>query len=171
MEPVGSCATLVAEKLMADDVHSAALSPVTSLLLYETIIADTVNFSPEARTATPKDHHIADELQRELLSASTREKIFEALIGLRNLQFRGEKFLRREDVKSLEYYSRTTSEFRSNSPPFQVNRKYLKAIEFSEVSIRGSREYGDNYWHESEPCWACPFRTFSDCISPCYHKS
>ncbi|XP_055334385.1 exopolyphosphatase PRUNE1-like [Paramacrobiotus metropolitanus] len=61
VEPVGSCATLVAERLL-NHPDSCALTATTAYLLYETILLDTINFSPEARKATAKDRRVADEL-------------------------------------------------------------------------------------------------------------
>ncbi|GAU94621.1 hypothetical protein RvY_06359 [Ramazzottius varieornatus] len=61
IEAVGSCATLIAEKVLGWLTDKGALT-----LLYETIILDTVNFSPSAKKATAKDVDMADKLEAKL---------------------------------------------------------------------------------------------------------
>ena len=59
IEPVGSCCTLVAEKLLMVDVLD---SQITSLLL-ATILLDTVNLHPRAGRSTEKDIDVVQQLQ------------------------------------------------------------------------------------------------------------
>ncbi|XP_022656702.1 exopolyphosphatase PRUNE1-like isoform X1 [Varroa destructor] len=60
IEMVGSCATLVGEKLLAD--HRELADETITKLLLSTIIVDTVNFSKSANKATPKDEKVFKEL-------------------------------------------------------------------------------------------------------------
>jgi len=58
IELVGSCCTLVAEKLLTMDVLD---SQITSLLL-GTILLDTVNLDPRAGRSTDKDKEVVHQL-------------------------------------------------------------------------------------------------------------
>lgn len=75
VEPVGSAATLVAERLLTED--AASVEPDLAELLLGTILLDTVNLDPKALRATPKDVAIAAQL--ELICAADREQLFERL--------------------------------------------------------------------------------------------
>lgn len=59
VELVGSCSTLVAEKLLMMDVLD---SQITGLLV-GTILLDTVNLDPRAGRVTDKDKEIVEQLQ------------------------------------------------------------------------------------------------------------
>ena len=59
IELVGSCCTLVAEKLLTTD---ALDNQITSLLL-GTILLDTVNFNPRAARFLDKDREVVQQLQ------------------------------------------------------------------------------------------------------------
>lgn len=61
VEPVGSAATLVAERLLGTD--ASGVEPALAELLLGTILLDTVNFDPQAQRATPKDVAVARQLQ------------------------------------------------------------------------------------------------------------
>lgn len=65
IEPVGSCATLVAEDLINGCAGEAACEIPQSLavLLLGAILIDTVNLDPDAGRATPRDHAVADHLK------------------------------------------------------------------------------------------------------------
>lgn len=56
---MGSCSTLVAEKLLTTDVLD---SQITGLLL-GTILLDTVNLDPRAGRMTDKDKEVVQQLQ------------------------------------------------------------------------------------------------------------
>lgn len=79
------------------------LSAVTALLLYETIVLDTCNFSQDAKKVTPKDHHVAEELRRLLPSAPPCEQIFKRLVEAKAdvSKLTVEQILRK-DMKILE---------------------------------------------------------------------
>ncbi len=65
IEPVGSCATLVAEDLIhGSEKHPSPKIPGSlSALLLGAILIDTVNLDPSAGRATPRDHAAATHLQ------------------------------------------------------------------------------------------------------------
>ncbi|XP_076309342.1 uncharacterized protein LOC143224857 isoform X2 [Tachypleus tridentatus] len=75
IEMVGSCCTLVAEKLLN---ISSDLDPQIVMLLYRAILLDTACLSEEARRATPKDVQIVAKLET-FLEGVTRTEIFEKL--------------------------------------------------------------------------------------------
>ncbi|MFQ3621696.1 MAG: DHHA2 domain-containing protein [Spirochaetales bacterium] len=60
IEPVGSTCTLVAEEVFKN--AESLLSEKISLLLFGTILLDTVNLDLKAGRVTPKDTHIAQKL-------------------------------------------------------------------------------------------------------------
>ncbi|XP_050034243.2 uncharacterized protein [Dermacentor andersoni] len=76
VEMVGSCCTLVAEKVL----HSKPelLSPQVALLLYGTILLDTVCLSESARKTTAKDLEMVSKLQ-VLLPELSKEEVFKPL--------------------------------------------------------------------------------------------
>ncbi|XP_014681817.1 PREDICTED: uncharacterized protein LOC106821494 [Priapulus caudatus] len=69
IELVGSCCTLVADKIL----HKAPelLDEQLAMLLFGTIVLDTVNFSESARKVTVKDRDVAARLQARLPGADT----------------------------------------------------------------------------------------------------
>ena len=75
IEPVGSCATLVAEALLGAD--AAAVRPDLATLLLGTILLDTVNLDPEAKRATDKDAAIVARL--EPTATTGRKELFDKL--------------------------------------------------------------------------------------------
>ena len=91
---------MVAQKVLGSLVDKAALS-----LLHETIVLDTVNFSPSAKKGTPKDVEMAEKLEAKLgksgLKASRVEifsRLTEAKSDVANLSTAQ---LLRKDVKVL----------------------------------------------------------------------
>ncbi len=79
IEPVGSAATLVAEKMI--NLDTAPLEPAIAELLLGTILLDTVNLDPQAQRVTPKDEAVAMRLfeitgagQNELFNKLQAEK-------------------------------------------------------------------------------------------------
>uniref|UniRef100_A0A8D0E7N9 Prune exopolyphosphatase 1 n=1 Tax=Salvator merianae TaxID=96440 RepID=A0A8D0E7N9_SALMN len=76
-ELVGSCATLVTERILqsSEDV----LDRQTAALLHGTIVLDCVNMAPEAGKVTPKDIQYASLLERKFPDLPPRKDIFEAL--------------------------------------------------------------------------------------------
>ena len=73
--PVGSAATLVAERLLQPG--SQQPDPAVSLLLLGTILLDTVNLDPEAKRVTPRDERAAEGLLQ--LTGADRKSLFERL--------------------------------------------------------------------------------------------
>lgn len=79
VEPVGSAATLVAEKMI--NLDAASLDPVIAELLLGAILLDTVNLDEQAQRVTPKDEAVARRLfeiagvdQNELFNKLQAEK-------------------------------------------------------------------------------------------------
>lgn len=76
VEMVGSCCTLVAEKVLA--TKSDLMNPQVALLLYGTILLDTVCMSEAARRTTTKDRDVVARLQA-LLPELTKDEVFKSL--------------------------------------------------------------------------------------------
>jgi len=76
IEQVGSCATLVAEKLLLARVENDYIRAVCGFavlsLLRNAIILDTVNFNESAKRAKPKDIEICEELEKAIEAAAER---------------------------------------------------------------------------------------------------
>ncbi len=75
IEPVGSCATLIAEKIIAD--NSSLIDKKIAMLLAGTIILDTVNLGKEAGRTTDKDINTVNYLISNF--AIDRNKLFDKL--------------------------------------------------------------------------------------------
>ncbi|XP_060614030.2 exopolyphosphatase PRUNE1 [Anolis sagrei] len=76
-ELVGSCATLVTERILQGPAQ--VLDRQTAALLHATIALDCVNMAPEAGKVTPKDDHYASLLESRFPDLPSRNAIFEAL--------------------------------------------------------------------------------------------
>ncbi|XP_048337792.1 exopolyphosphatase PRUNE1 [Sphaerodactylus townsendi] len=112
-ELVGSCATLVTEKILQGPME--VLDQTTAALLHGTIVLDCVNMAPEAGKVTPKDMHFASLLESKFPDLPPRGVVFEAL---QNAKL---------DVSGL-----TTD---------QMLRKDLKAISGKEIAVALSSVY------------------------------
>ncbi len=88
IEPVGSTASLIAEKIL--QAKPELIDEGTGKLLLGTILLDTVNLDPKAKRVTPKDEQIAGVLLKRI--AADQESLFDKL--------QSEKF----NVSSLETY-------------------------------------------------------------------
>ncbi len=75
IEPVGSAATLVADKILKD--RAELIDEGTAKLLLGTILLDTVNLDPEARRVTPKDEEVAAQLLA--LTGIDKKQLFDKL--------------------------------------------------------------------------------------------
>lgn len=75
---VGSCATLVARRLL--DRHPEALDSQVSSLLRGPILIDTCNFSKESDRATPIDVEIAAALEKAGQLDLDRDKAFDEIV-------------------------------------------------------------------------------------------
>lgn len=73
--PVGSAATLVAERYFASG--TAEMDRGSALLLLGTILLDTVNLDPEAKRVTPRDEEAA--LRLISVSGADRKELFDKL--------------------------------------------------------------------------------------------
>uniref|UniRef100_A0A1B6I6P8 DHHA2 domain-containing protein n=1 Tax=Homalodisca liturata TaxID=320908 RepID=A0A1B6I6P8_9HEMI len=74
---VGSCCTLVAEKLLT--VAPDLVTPIVAVLLLGTILLDTACLSPAVGRATPQDHQMAEALQARCDSSVERYQLFREL--------------------------------------------------------------------------------------------
>ncbi|XP_050556709.1 exopolyphosphatase PRUNE1 isoform X1 [Spodoptera frugiperda] len=92
IETVGSCCTLVAQRikdlssLMAKDVQYFNAYPVCSEMLHATIILDTVNFSKEVNKGTPHDEEMTlflENLLKPTDCKAEREKQLTTLLAAR----------------------------------------------------------------------------------------
>ncbi|NWH73556.1 PRUN1 Exopolyphosphatase, partial [Piaya cayana] len=115
VEPVGSCATLVTERIAQGP--PGVLDRLTAALLHGTILLDCVNLSPAAGKATPRDVACVSLLEARFPELPARDAVFEAL--------QAAKF----DVSGL------TTE--------QMLRKDLKALAGDEVHLAISSIYVD----------------------------
>jgi len=74
IELVGSCCTLVADRLMSDaKFEFVKFMPI---LLYGTILLDTVCLSKEAARATQHDHDVIDKLEKILDEPVNKQSLF-----------------------------------------------------------------------------------------------
>jgi len=115
IEPVGSCSTLVAELtlgLLDND-------PIVCSLLYGTILLDTVNLSPTAKKATPKDFKVISDLE-ELFTRHNRSSGGSPLFSSRD-EFYKPIAAARADISSLT--------------PGQLLRKDCKVLKTPEITI------------------------------------
>ncbi|KAH8024084.1 hypothetical protein HPB51_021429 [Rhipicephalus microplus] len=99
VEMVGSCCTLVAEKVF----HSKPdlLAPQVALLLYGTILLDTVCLSESARKTTVKDLEMVSKLQA-LLPDLGKEEVFKPLCRAKsNVEGLTLDELLRKDLKAV----------------------------------------------------------------------
>ncbi|XP_074837435.1 exopolyphosphatase PRUNE1 [Carettochelys insculpta] len=76
-ELVGSCATLVTERITQGPVE--LLDRQTAALLHATILLDCVNMTPEAGKVTPKDAKYVALLESKFPDLPARSTLFEAL--------------------------------------------------------------------------------------------
>ncbi|NXX76982.1 PRUN1 Exopolyphosphatase, partial [Urocolius indicus] len=76
-EPVGSCATLVTERIAQGP--PGALDRATAALLHGTILLDCVNLSPAAGKVTPRDVACVSLLEERFPELPARDSIFQAL--------------------------------------------------------------------------------------------
>ncbi|KAM6039552.1 exopolyphosphatase PRUNE1 isoform 2-T2 [Chlamydotis macqueenii] len=114
-EPVGSCATLVTERIAQGP--PGVLDGPTAALLHGTILLDCVNLSPAAGKVTPRDVACVSLLEARFPELPARDAVFEAL--------QAAKF----DVSGL------TTE--------QMLRKDLKVLSGSELLLAVSAIYVD----------------------------
>ncbi|KAM9368521.1 exopolyphosphatase PRUNE1 [Phaethornis superciliosus] len=75
--PVGSCATLVTERIAQGP--PGVLDRVTAALLHGTILLDSVNLSPAAGKVTPRDVACVSLLEERFPDLPARDKVFKAL--------------------------------------------------------------------------------------------
>ncbi|KMZ07810.1 exopolyphosphatase PRUNE1 [Drosophila simulans] len=78
---VGSCATLVAQRYLAEEQPR---STSVAQLLHATIVLDTINFSPAAKRYGPKDEAMVQKLESELnRKDAQRSGLFDELVAAR----------------------------------------------------------------------------------------
>uniref|UniRef100_A0A6I8PEI4 Prune exopolyphosphatase 1 n=1 Tax=Ornithorhynchus anatinus TaxID=9258 RepID=A0A6I8PEI4_ORNAN len=76
-EPVGSCTTLVAERILQEAPH--ILDPQLAALLHGTIVLDCVDLSPAAGKVTPRDARCVEELESRFPELAPHSRIFQVL--------------------------------------------------------------------------------------------
>jgi len=82
IEMVGSCATLIAEKILAES--PSILSQVDAKVLLAPILLDTVNMDPQYKKATHKDIEVASKLSGIIgLDVQQQKQFFEKLQYMR----------------------------------------------------------------------------------------
>ena len=79
VEGVGSCCTLVAERLLGDKDHT--VSAVVATLLLAAVLIDTVNMDPESHRTTDRDRAVVGELSS--LALLPREELYQNLFKAR----------------------------------------------------------------------------------------
>nr|XP_040020376.1 exopolyphosphatase PRUNE1 isoform X2 [Gasterosteus aculeatus aculeatus] len=77
VEVVGSCATLVTERILQKAPE--VLDQQVAQLLYAAVVLDCVNMAPSAGKVTPKDEHIAAALESRFPSLPPRDDFFQTL--------------------------------------------------------------------------------------------
>ncbi|NXD58866.1 PRUN1 Exopolyphosphatase, partial [Corvus moneduloides] len=77
VEPVGSCATLVTERILQGP--PGVLDRTTAALLHGTILLDCVNLSPAAGKVTPRDVACVSLLEERFPELPARDAVFQAL--------------------------------------------------------------------------------------------
>ncbi|XP_065324097.1 uncharacterized protein LOC135931132 isoform X4 [Gordionus sp. m RMFG-2023] len=79
IEYVGSCCTLIAEKIF-NKQHACLMDPMIIEMIYATIILDTICLSSDAGRTTMKDMEVIERLQSHLPGlAGDRDKLYENL--------------------------------------------------------------------------------------------
>ncbi|NWI87670.1 PRUN1 Exopolyphosphatase, partial [Pitta sordida] len=79
VEPVGSCATLVTERIAQGP--PGLLDRTTATLLHATILVDCINLSPAAGKVTPRDVACVALLEERFPELPPRDSVFGALQG------------------------------------------------------------------------------------------
>lgn len=75
LEMVGSCSTLIAERILRE--NKTLLEDEDAVrLLHGTIILDTINLNEDAKRATPKDVQVVEELEKMLKTPPDRAQVF-----------------------------------------------------------------------------------------------
>ncbi|XP_002194147.5 exopolyphosphatase PRUNE1 [Taeniopygia guttata] len=77
VEPVGSCATLVTERILQGP--PGVLDATTAALLHGTILLDCINLSPAAGKVTPRDVACVSLLEERFPELPARDAVFGAL--------------------------------------------------------------------------------------------
>lgn len=74
IEPVGSCSTLIAEKIL--QIAPEILDEQVTSLLLAAILLDTVNLDPRAGRKTDKDVQVVEQLKKYLKTDFTCEELY-----------------------------------------------------------------------------------------------
>lgn len=98
--PVGSTATLAAEKILEAD--PSLMDTDTALLLLGTILLDTVNLDPEAKRVTPRDAAAAEELFT--VTGADQQELFDQLQFEKfNVSSLSSRDILRKDYKEFQF--------------------------------------------------------------------
>ena len=152
IESVGSCATLVANKLLSSD---GIVDEVVAELLLATILVDTFNLSPTAKRATDKDRDVAlqlsnmvtisnDELYRSVLAArcdNTAFSVKELLEKDYKIAERGGTILGFCSILGRLDEIAKDQDFREEATHFSLDKKLdlllLLGVDIEEGELRG----------------------------------
>lgn len=100
VETVGSCATLVTERILQRAPQ--ILDWQIATLLYGTILLDCVDLAPEAGKVTPKDSEVVLQLETEVQTLPQRSQLFTALSRAKfNVSGLNTEQMLRKDLKSV----------------------------------------------------------------------
>ena len=77
IELVGSCATLIAERIL--NVAPTSLDTQVTMLLLATISLDCINLDPRAGRATEKDRAVLDRLQKHGSCGESRDELYKSV--------------------------------------------------------------------------------------------
>jgi len=101
IELVGSCSTLVAEKLLQEGYEDE----FGLKLLRNTILVDTDNLSPKIKKVTPKDISIVEKIEKHtLMDKSSRQKVYSLILNAKhNIDHFTIDQLLRKDLKTIDF--------------------------------------------------------------------
>lgn len=103
IEMVGSCCTLVAEEIFQTD--EKIMDPQIAMLLYGTILLDTICLQESAKRVTEKDKAMVCKLET-FLEGITREEVFESLQRVKfDVSKLSPELLLQKDVKLISWES------------------------------------------------------------------
>lgn len=117
IEMVGSCATLVADKLL--EQHRELLDEIVARLLISAILVDTLNFNSSAKKATPKDVEVFQELLTYLPSVDWAKEYAEIKKAKAAVSWMAVRDLLRKDLKVVKVNDLTVA---ISSVPISLNK-------------------------------------------------
>lgn len=107
LEMVGSCSTLIAERILRE--NKTLLEDEDAVrLLHGTIILDTINLNEDAKRATPKDVQVVEELEKMLKTPPDRAQVFAEVTSAKGdvSSLTTEELLRKAVERDIAVYSK-----------------------------------------------------------------